>query len=530
MTADPQDGQVTSTFCFKFSGEDVDGKWKEKETKMVFRHDAPKKRRGDMELKLTKLKAALEEKEAERWKLAHDNKMMRRTLGGKEVCTMCQSKDVDNREAKNRRNKHDRLAARAVGELEETEVHLAEQTQLVAQLTEQQGVLTKELAKLSVKVEQQRGVVERQMAKVQEAREREKQMAKSTVSRESYEGVAAQLEAARALEQALRTAAEELKWEHEDLEAQLEETENKLSTANLPGRGRHADKQAAEYFQKLRPEIGMMSKYSSVPARVAESEMAKKLSARHIAAVLDGRGEGDNINLIADALKRAGYLERLLDEADRVQPLLKGIVKRAVNKTQTHWTARHAVHVWDRLELSRSQMETLRHLLSHVYDAAANAYVPIKAWTNPNDDDDFVLTATLAGRWAREKEFDRLASKMNIVVGANGRCERDAIECTSLLYSNFVEALRRNYSTDRPAQPILFLDGTGGALGRGICHGEMGCADFVAVGDADTKQSRATLAPLFLYEGNDHAGPLRANLDLAISSYNKVRALPTRTA
>ena len=66
MTADPQDGQVTSTFCFKFSGEDVDGKWKEKETKMVFRHDAPKKRRGDMELKLTKLKAALEEKRR-RW-------------------------------------------------------------------------------------------------------------------------------------------------------------------------------------------------------------------------------------------------------------------------------------------------------------------------------------------------------------------------------------------------------------------------------------------------------------------------------
>jgi len=31
---------------------------------------------------------------------------------------------------------------------------------------------------------------------------------------------------------------------------------------------------------------------------------------------------------------------------------------------QKHWTPRHAVHVWDRLELSRSQMETLRHLLS----------------------------------------------------------------------------------------------------------------------------------------------------------------------
>ena len=141
---------------------------------------------------------------------------------------------------------------------------------------------------------------------------------------------------------------------------------------------------------------------------------------------------------------------------------------------------------------------------------------------NPNDESDFVLAATVAGRYAREKEFDRLASRMNIVVGANGRAERDAVECTSLLYSNFRKALRDTYSIHRPATPILFLDGTGGALGRGICHGEMGCADFMAVGNSDTKQSRATLQPLFLYEGNDHAAPLRANLDLAISSYNKL--------
>ena len=36
-----------------------------------------------------------------------------------------------------------------------------------------------------------------------------------------------------------------------------------------------------------------------------------------MAAVLDGRGEGENINLVADALHRTGYLEKLFD-ADRV--------------------------------------------------------------------------------------------------------------------------------------------------------------------------------------------------------------------
>ena len=141
---------------------------------------------------------------------------------------------------------------------------------------------------------------------------------------------------------------------------------------------------------------------------------------------------------------------------------------------------------------------------------------------NPTDDEDFVLSATLVGRAAREKEFNEIASTMNIIVGANGRCERDAIECTSRLYSNFIKALRPHFSSERPAQPILFLDGTGGALGRGICHGEMGCADFMQVGDTDTKQSRASLQPLFLYEGNDHAHALRDNLDLAMTSYNKL--------
>eukprot|EP00965_Chrysotila_dentata_P152410 5037493-Pleurochrysis_carterae.AAC.1 len=46
----------------------------------------------------------------------------------------------------------------------------------------------------------------------------------------------------------------------------------------------------------------------------------------------------------------------------------KDIVKGALDKVCAHWTARLSVHVWDRLELSRAKMETLRHLLSFVYD------------------------------------------------------------------------------------------------------------------------------------------------------------------
>jgi hypothetical protein len=271
----------------------------------------------------------------------------------------------------------------------------------------------------------------------------------------------------------------------------------------------------------MKVDVGIQKRFSSAPPRDPTSSTASLLSVQHMAAVMEGRGEGANINLIVGALERCGYLERLV-EADAFQKVAASISRAAVEKVQEHWTARHSVHVWDRLELSRSQMETLHHLLSFVYDPISDKYVPIRVWENPNNSSDFVLAAKLASRCKREAEYREIASTMNITVGSNGRCERDAIECTSLLYTNFASALRKEYTTDRPAQPVLYFDGTGGALRRGICHGEIGCADFIAVGDSDAKQSRATLQPLFLYQGNDHAEPLRTNLDVAIKSYNKL--------
>ena len=227
--------------------------------------------------------------------------------------------------------------------------------------------------------------------------------------------------------------------------------------------------------------------------------------------------------MIAEALERHGYLEALAT-TKLFQPYAKAIARSVVAVSQQHWSPLHAVHVWDRLELSRSQMFTLTHLLSDIYRPTDNKYVPIIAWTNSYDASDYVVTPRIAGTFAREKCFERIAAEMNITVGGDGRCERDAVELTVALYTKYAKALRESYSVERPAQPVLFLDGTGGSLGRGICHGEIGCADFKKVGDSDTKQSRATLQPLFLYQGNDHAAPLRANLDLAITSYNRLVA------
>eukprot|EP00965_Chrysotila_dentata_P247259 6207648-Pleurochrysis_carterae.AAC.1 len=161
-------------------------------------------------------------------------------------------------------------------------------------------------------------------------------------------------------------------------------------------------------------------------------------------------------------------------------------------------------------------METLRHLLSFIYDKDTDKYAPIRVWENPNDTSDFLVMTSLASRQSREKEFNLMADAADIVVSPNGHCQRDATALVRNMYVNFKDAMCNNFSTTRPAQPVLYLDATGAALGRGVTHCEIGSADFTGT----TKQSRATLAPLAQYEGSDKAVPLREHLDLSVPSYN----------
>ena len=379
------------------------------------------------------------------------------------------------------------------------------------------GAATHDLSKLKKRWDFAISQRDTQASLVNKQRETMKEM----VSKRAVFDVQAKMQTQLDNNATLRRAAED---ECAALQALLDETRAQEAATEEALDGATADsfklEKVLRHFSALKLAVGVRADLAQAPPREPLSTASQELSRHHMATVLRGRGEGPKINLVAEALHRCGYLERLFNEADRCQHMLKAVVKKAVGKLQIHWTPRHAVHVWDRLELTRSKMETLRHLLSHVYDPEINEYMPIRLWQNPTDDSDFVLTAALAGRHAREKEFAAIAEQQNIIVGANGRCERDAVECTERLYSNYRPALRKLYSVARPAQPVLFLDGTGGALGRGICHGEMGCADFIAVGDSDAKQSRATLQPLFLYEGTDHTGDLRSNLDVVWKSYN----------
>eukprot|EP00965_Chrysotila_dentata_P052067 1728037-Pleurochrysis_carterae.AAC.2 len=77
--------------------------------------------------------------------------------------------------------------------------------------------------------------------------------------------------------------------------------------------------------------------------------------------------------------------------------------------------------------------------------------------------------AKLATRQAREAEFEELADKQCIVTGSGGHCQRDADQAVQVMYENFAPAMRDNFSVERPAQPVLYLDATGGSLGCAAC-------------------------------------------------------------
>eukprot|EP00965_Chrysotila_dentata_P154847 5116991-Pleurochrysis_carterae.AAC.1 len=66
-----------------------------------------------------------------------------------------------------------------------------------------------------------------------------------------------------------------------------------------------------------------------------------------------------------------------------------------------------------------------------------------------------------------------MASEANIVVGPGGHCQRDSVALLKDMYSSFRGAMRSNFTAERPAQPVLYLDATGASLGRGVTHCEI---------------------------------------------------------
>ena len=270
-----------------------------------------------------------------------------------------------------------------------------------------------------------------------------------------------------------------------------------------------------KHFEALSGEVGLTDSFT-LPSRdfsgaTGGERMWRIRTVRHISKVIEGRG----IANILDAIKRAGYFDQLLD----VPEVRRAGIMTAVKAFQDRWSPRLMVHLWDRLDLSRTGCELLRHVLSFRYAPDRDHYDKLKVWTNPHDENDSIDFPCLPGRTEREREYNALAETCGICVSDTGNCQRDASTAASDLYSNYKSALRKIFTRLRPAMPLFMFDGTGQSLGRGLCHAELGSADFAA---NDCMQSRSTLQPLQAAEGDDHAISIRDSMLLTTQSYNKL--------
>ena len=189
---------------------------------------------------------------------------------------------------------------------------------------------------------------------------------------------------------------------------------------------------------------------------------------------------------------------------------------------QKHWSARMAVILMAEVHTSRSEFDTLRHLLSFVYNRDKDMYERIIAWTNPNNPKDILYVPRLAARGPREAEraivygkCDAEASEDGVYVGVK-ELEPAAVG----MVEHYWHALDPNVQTG-VAELMLVLtgDATGGWRGDAVTHGELGIGSW-AKGKA---QSKLTLLPLFLMVGDDGAVNLRNRCAKLAEQYNALK-------
>jgi hypothetical protein len=237
---------------------------------------------------------------------------------------------------------------------------------------------------------------------------------------------------------------------------------------------------------------------------------------RFIAAALKGRDPA----VVAAALSR-GQLDALMDTPP-LQPLIKTRIEETLFFLQDHWSARHAVFLMSEVHLSRDEIDTLRHLLSFVYSPERDKYERLVLWVNPHDSEDCILSPTLAARGPREAMRAEIYARCGSAASDDGLyCGRVDFEAAAVgLVEHFWRALHKDVKSGRvPLLLVLTGDATGGWRGSPVTHGELGIGSFAA-GKA---QSRLTLLPLFIMEGDDSAKNLRNRARPVADGYNTLK-------
>lgn len=177
---------------------------------------------------------------------------------------------------------------------------------------------------------------------------------------------------------------------------------------------------------------------------------------------------------------------------------------------------------------SRSEYDGLRHLLSYTYNRGNDAYERIKVWQNPWTKADSLFAPTLAARGPRERARELIFSQCGAAASEDGlycgvtQFVRQATEYVEHYWQAIDPAV---HDGSTPLLLVLTGDATGGWRGDAVTHGELGIGSWVR-GKA---QSRLTLLPLFLMEGDDSAENLRNKLAKVADAYNTLKSRGTLT-
>lgn len=238
---------------------------------------------------------------------------------------------------------------------------------------------------------------------------------------------------------------------------------------------------------------------------------------RFLAAALSGR----EAQVIAAALKRNNQLEDVA-RAKEMQPLIKQAIDGVLQVIQERWGARHAVILMQEVHTSRSEFDALRHLLSFAYNRDLDAYERVPVWTNPFNHKDVLHMPALASRKPREAERAIIYNQCGAQASDDGFfCGIVNFEEQASKYvEHYWEAIDTSVqSGSTPLMLILTGDATGGWRGDAVTHGEIGIGSW-SKGKA---QSRLTLLPLFLLEGDDSAENLRNRVAGVAKCYNRMK-------
>ena len=125
--------------------------------------------------------------------------------------------------------------------------------------------------------------------------------------------------------------------------------------------------------------------------------MGWQRNVRMLAAALKGR---DASEIMAAMARNGRETIHALLQTPEMQPFIKEIIEKVLDVIQQHWSPRQAVFLMAEVHTSRSEFDTLRHLLSFIYNPETDRFEHIPVWVNPHDEGHSLDLPTLVSRVA----------------------------------------------------------------------------------------------------------------------------------